>query len=541
MIELGFKDAKSHGGDSMGYWAEAPIPRDQILLISTTLGDRIPDDHPVRLFDEILASLDFSAWENHYCRVAGQPAIPPRIVAGAILYGLSHGIRSSRRLEWACGNAVDFMWMVEGRPIDHSTFCHFRTRFDRELKDLFKQMGRLAISMGLVRLNQVALDGTRVRANSSRHATATAQTLESRLAALDEQIAEMFAQATKADAQEGDLFGDSFSLNTLPRELSDLKRRQEALAKALNAAQKIDAQRTKQADKKKRPAKVPVADAESSILPNKEGGYAPNHTPLAAVDGQCGWIVDAEVITDSSEPEAVLPTVERIEATFGEMPDQMLADSAFGTGSNLNGLEVLGVEPFMPAEGTQIHVDNPARRADLAQAVPEVDWPKLPRRPQTHKLDRSAFIYDSQNDSYFCPMGHKLEWEQHKTKARLSGEDSVYEVYRCKTCVGCPLASDCLSGLAQSRTVSRDQHEDSREAATARLKAEEGRKIYARRAWMAETPYAFIKTVMGLRQFLLRGLDKVRTEWRWACTAYNLHKLVKIVAALRARLATGYG
>ena len=95
----------------MGYWAEAPLPRDQILLIPVTLGDRIPVDHPVRLFDEILSSLDFSKWENHYCRVAGQPAIPPRIVAGAILYGLSHGLGSSRRLEWACGNAVDFMWL----------------------------------------------------------------------------------------------------------------------------------------------------------------------------------------------------------------------------------------------------------------------------------------------------------------------------------------------------------------------------------------------------------------------------------------------
>ena len=98
----------------MGYWNEAPLPRDQIVLIATTLGDRIPDDHPVRLFEEILAGLDWSAWENQYCRVAGQPAIPPKIMAGAILYGLSHGIRSSRRLEPAgktrdrkrCGDSV---------------------------------------------------------------------------------------------------------------------------------------------------------------------------------------------------------------------------------------------------------------------------------------------------------------------------------------------------------------------------------------------------------------------------------------------------
>ena len=187
----------------MGYWAEAPLPRDQILLIPTTLGDCVPQDHPVRLFEEILSSLNWSAWERWYCQVAGQPAIPPRVVAGAILYGLSQGLRSSRRLEWACKNAVDFMWLVEGRQIDHSTFCDFRTRFEKELKDLFKQIGRLAMGMGLIRLNQVALDGTHVRANSSRHATASARTLEERLAALDEQIAEMFAQVAKTDEREG--------------------------------------------------------------------------------------------------------------------------------------------------------------------------------------------------------------------------------------------------------------------------------------------------------------------------------------------------
>ncbi len=523
----------------MGYWAEAPLPRDQMLLIPKTLGECVPPDHPVRLFDEILSSLDWSAWERGYCQVAGQPAIPPRIVAGAILYGLSQGLRSSRRLEWACKNAVDFMWLVEGRQIDHSTFCGFRTRFEKELKDLFKQIGRLAMGMGLIRLNQVALDGTRVRANSSRHATASGQTLKERLAALDKQIADMFAQAGRTDGQEEDLFGDSCSPSHLPRELADLKRRQQALANALEAARKMESKRAakegEDKDKKKKPAKVPVADVESEVLPNKEGGYAPNHSPTAAVDGTCGWIVDAEVITDSSEPEAVIPTVDRIEGNFGKLPDQLLADTGFGTGNNLTDLAKMRVEAFVPPEGAKRQKDNPAQRADPAQPVPESDWPKLPRRPQTHKLDRAAFIYDSQADCYWCPMGRKLEWDQTREKERLVGEDSIYDVYRCQECAGCPLAKDCLAGSAKSRIVSRDQHEDLREAALARLNTEEGRKIYGRRAWMAETPYAFIKTVMGLRQFLLRGLDKVRTEWRWACTAYNLRKLVRIVAALRAR------
>ena len=99
----------------MSGWNQAPLPRDQILLFRETLGDRIPADHSVRLMAEILDELDWSSWEQCYVLVAGQPPLHPKIVAGAVLYGLTHGIRSSRRLEWACGHAVDFMWLVEGR------------------------------------------------------------------------------------------------------------------------------------------------------------------------------------------------------------------------------------------------------------------------------------------------------------------------------------------------------------------------------------------------------------------------------------------
>jgi transposase len=521
----------------MGYWDEAPLPRDQIVLIATTLGDRIPDHHPVRLFQEILASLDWSSWERHYCRVAGQPAIPPLIVAGAILYGLSQGIRSSRRLEWACGNAVDFMWLVEGRYIDHSTFCNFRTRFDRELKDLFRQLGRLAMGMGLVRLNQVALDGTRVRANSSPHATASAKTLEERLQALDVQVEEMFAAARQTDQGERDLFGEAVSANALPPELADLKKRQAALHQALEAARKIDAKRQQRKDAPKKAAKVPVADAESSVLPNKEGGYAPNHTPLAAVDGQAGLIVDCDVIAAGTiEAEAVIPTVERIEANFEVVPRQMLADAAFPTGPNLTDLERRGVEPVMPAEPVRLDEQNPAQRSDPTQPLVEADWPKLPRNPQSKKLDKAAFVYDAGQDCYYCPMGRRMDPTKVVRADRQCG-DSIYQIYGCPDCSGCPLAGECLGGKAPSRSVARDQYESARETLAVRMRTPAAQATYARRAWMAETPNALIKAWMGLRQFLLRGLDKVGTEWRWACTAYNLRKMVTLVAGLRARFA----
>ena len=230
----------------------------------------------------------------------------------------------------------------------------------------------------------------------------------------------------------------------------------------------------------------------------------------------------------------MIPSVERIESTFDQKPGQFLADSTFATGGNLSALANRGIEAVMPVEQTKLPDENPADRADPTQAVTEEDWPKLPRRAQTKKLDRAAFVYDAAKDCYYCPQGRPLEFVQIKTKGRDTGDASHYRVYTCRSCAGCALAADCLSGHAKHRSVSHDQHEAVRREVALRLKTESGKKTYARRAHLAETPNGFIKDVLGLRQFLLRGLDKVRTEWLWACTAFNIRKLMIAMEKLRA-------
>ena len=131
----------------MDYWQKAPVNRKQQVLIATMLDDRIPLDHPVRLLDEILAGLDWTSWEAHYHGRLGQPPIHPQVLAAAILYGLIRRIRSSRQLEYAINHNIDFMWLVSGRSIDHSTLCEFRTKFKKELKTLYRHVCRIAAAM----------------------------------------------------------------------------------------------------------------------------------------------------------------------------------------------------------------------------------------------------------------------------------------------------------------------------------------------------------------------------------------------------------
>jgi transposase len=547
----------------MGRWAKPLCSRDQIVLFAPTLQDSVPEDHPVRLFDEVLGELDFGDWERQYVLVDGQPPIHPRVMAAVILYGLSLGIRSSRKLEDSCGNRIDFIWLTEGRVIDHSTLAGFRVRFEAELKGMFRQIGRLAIGLGMANLNQVALDGTVKRSSNSRFAVAKGVTLEQKLAALDQQVEELMKQARQTDRQEDELFGES-SPTKLPAELKQIQARQKRLAAALKKVREVEAgQKAKGRLSKDGPA-VPTTDPDSSLMKNKSGGFAPNYLVVLATEGSNGLIMDYQVPASGDESSSVIPAVNNLKEAYepdaaaasepaavsgaGETEDEpdprgireLLADSNFNTGSNLQQLKQAGIEPWMPAKPA---TTLPRTTEPPAVESPAVESPaplELPINPKTKALDKSAFGYDSAADVYRCPGGRTLPFSHHSRAQRQDGP-VTYRVYESVDCSGCPLAGRCLSGKNKTRSVRRDEHEPLREEMAARMRTEEGRGKYRRRSFLAETPFAVLNTTMNVRQLLLRGIDKVRTEVGWICIAYNVKKLTTLLAARRQEGARAGG
>jgi transposase len=512
------------------YWADARIDRYQTRVFWPSLDWMISDDDPVRFVDEVLAGLDWSEWEAHYRRKRGQPPIHPRHVAAAILYGMYRGIRSSRKLEEACFYRFDFIWLVEGRRIDHTTFSKFRTKFRDPLKGLFRQIGRTAMTLGVIRLGVVGFDGTRVKANNSRYKTRTAKTLEGKLQALDELFEQMMAEMAATDAQQS----EEGSSTRLPEPLADLERRREQIREALEKAKAADEARRKQGvNPDKNPAQVPITDSDSQVMPHKEGGYGPNYTPTATTDGYRGFIVDADVLASVNEGEAAVASVDRIEDNFGQKPGKFLTDAGNNSGQIMQGMEERGVEFYAPVESSQPQDNSPARRDDPRQPVPESEWGNLKRNSQG-QLDKTCFVYVSEEDLYYCPLGHPMPLAKSKSERR-GGTRVKLRVHRCQACAGCSLAPACLSSRnKRGRTITRDEYEEVRERTAARMKSPSARETYNQRPRIAETTFGIIKLVMGFRQFLLRGLEKVRTEWLWAVTAFNLVKLAREIAKLRA-------
>lgn len=513
------------------------MDRNQAQCLPPTLEELVPAGHPVRFYDEILRKLDWREWEAQYNGRRGQPPIHPRLLCAAILYGLTRGIRSSRQLEDACRNRWDFHWLMEGRTPDHSTFAEFRTRFGKEIREVGKQVNHVALDLGFIALQEVATDGTLVKANNSRHATATRETLEKRLAQLDEQLEKALREMGERDRQERTLFGLQEMATELPEKIRKLEERKKALDKAFEELKAVEeAKRKSSSGGPKKAAQVPLTDPESRVLQNKEGGYAPNYTPLMTVETKSGFIVSADVINDSAEGAKHPEAIDRIKEDYGEQPKTAMADGSYAISTNVVAMESQGVELLTPLKSSEPQEGNPAKREDASQPVPAEKHAELPRCPQTKKLDKTAFVYVETGDFYHCPNGRKLLYRERKKHHRVGGDVS-YNVYQCESCDGCPLAGDCLSNPPKPRTVSRDIHEASREKVAQRMQTEEAKTRYKRRSWAAETPSGFIKRVMGIRQFLLRGLQKVKEEWQWICCAYNLNKLAGLKAALRAEEA----
>jgi transposase len=512
--------------------------REQIALFAPTLDSMISDDDPVRLFDEVLAGVDWCSWEAEYNGSKGQPPIHPRYVAAGILYGLCRGIRSSRKLEEACCYRLDFIWLLQGRQIDHATFANFRTKFRKPLKDLFKQIGHVAMTLGLIRLGEVAFDGTRVRANNSRYATRTAKTLEEKLAALDELFDEMMADAKAIDSGEKQqTFEGQDSPTRLPESLAKIDERRQKVRNALEQARAADeARRKKGVNPEKNPAQVPTTDPASRVMSNKEGGYAPNYTPTATTDSQRGFIVDCSVTGDVNETDLAVPSVDEIAETFGDKPKKFLTDAGNNSGYVMDEMEQRDVEFYAPVESSQPQEGNPAKRVDPSVPIAASERSRLPRN-NCGQLDKSCFVYDEDKDIYYCPEGHELPYEKQKPDYR-GGVRVTKRVYRCHECAECPLSAVCLSPNSKhGRTITRDQYEEVRERTAVRMSTDSARTLYNQRPRIAETPFAIMKSTMGTRRFLLRGLAKVETEWRWGCTAFNLGKLVRELARMRAEFS----
>ncbi|KRR19652.1 MULTISPECIES: IS1182 family transposase [Bradyrhizobium] len=357
-----------------------PWKIDEAQLLPPSVQDYVPRDHVSRLIVSLVReSLDLSAIIGSYRSGLGQPPFDPRMLTALLLHGYASGIYSSRRIARAAVERADFMMIVAGDAPDFRTISEFRRRHLKALADLFVQVLKLAEKAGLVKLGHVALDGTKIKANASKHKAMSYDRMKKREAELAAEVDRWLKAAEAADAQEDKLYGDKRG-DEMPDWVADKQKRLEKIREA-KAALEAEAKAAAEAERKARAeaeerriaeggkkngktsappntepdgkAQRNFTDPESRILKTKDG-YIQGYNAQAAVDG-AHQIIVAQTLTSSSSDQAQLaPLLDGIRANLGTNPDEVSADAGYCSDANLRTIKRRRIEGYI-ATGRQKH------------------------------------------------------------------------------------------------------------------------------------------------------------------------------------------
>ena len=407
----------------------------------------MPEDHLARFVSDLVDTLDLSAIEDTYTEERGYPPYHPCMMVKVLVYGYCTGIYSSRRMAEKLVDSVAFRFLAAGNQPDFRTISDFRKRHEVALSGLFEQVLMVCRESGLVKLGRVALDGTKIKANASKHKAMSYARMVEKEAALRGEIQEMFRQAEAIDREEDRRYGPDRRGDELPEELA---RRETRLKKIREAKAALEAEaRQKAAAEGKDPktAKPPAkaqrnfTDPDSKIQKTNDG-FIQGYNAQLAVDDAFQVIVAQHVTPAAPDVQQLQPAVTSIEKTLKARPESVLADAGYWSEENVRALEKKRIEPFI-ATGRQKHGE------------------KVPSPRGRPRKDRTL-----------------------------------------------------REGMARKLLTAR------------------GRKTYSRRKVIVEPVFGQIKQARKFRQFLRRGLQRVRHEWALVCTAHNILKLRTAMALI---------
>jgi transposase len=447
----------------------------QALLLPPSLHDWLPEKHLARFLVDVVDALDLSAIHVSYDEKdgRGQAAYAPAMMVRVLLYGYCTGTYSSRKIQAKTYEDVAFRYLATDEHPDHSTLAGFRQRHLEALAALFTEGLRLCQKAGLVKLGHVAIDGTKIQGNASKHKAMSYERMGETEKKLKEEVEALLQRANAVDAAEDDKYGKGQSGDELPAELA---RRESRLAKIRAAKAELEAEAQQKAEEKKAAAEAKIAerreqeartgkkaggrdpqvpdpaqaepdpkaqrsftDPESRIMPSgsQKGSFLQGYNAQAAVDGEAQVIVAVEVIQQTTDNHQLAPMVEQ---NVGAQPQAVSADSGYWNPEQVEKIQVQGIDLHV-ATGKQKHGEtSKSVSADEIDSGPELSL---------------------------------------------------------------------------------------RERMKRKLKTEAGRNLYRMRKAIVEPVFGQIKEWRGFRRFSLRGLQKVRAEWKLLCLTHNLLKLFR--------------
>lgn len=499
-----------------------PYLQDQIMAFPPTLGELVSKDHPVRVVDEVINKVNIQPLMDAYSG-NGTSSYHPQMLLKVVVFGYVSNIYSSRKLEAACRENVNFMWLSAMNYPDHNTINRFRgVRLKDALRQIFEQVVLLLAGEGLLSVEDIYTDGTKIEANANKYTFVWKKAVQTNKEKMKKALAEIWDYAQQVATHE-DSLPDPPDFTELDSE--KVQQTIDQLNRALSSKPGVDEKVKKKLGyaTKNYPGKIAEYERKEAVL-GERSSYSktdPDATFMRMKDdhmrnGQLKAAYNVQISTSNQfivnytlHPNPTDTTTLKLhlqqhKASFGMSPKALTADAGYGSEENYE---------LMAAQEITAYVKYGL-----------FDQQQGKKYGKKHPFAPGTLHYDQQGDRYICPMGQSMDFIGEAKRETSNGYQQTLRRYRAQNCGSCPLNGACHKSKG-NRTIEVNRNLNGhKEKAYHLLNSEEGIRRRKKRCYDVEPVFGNIKQNHGFQRFMLRGKKKVSIEIGLLAIAQNIRK-----------------
>lgn len=485
------------------------IERNQMILRSVIVEDLLEPDHTARAIWELVGGLDLSGFYAHIKSVegvAGQDAYDPRLLICLWIYAYSEGVSSAREVSRRCDYHPAYQWLTGMKSVNYHSLAAFRVQYKEALDGVFAQVLAVMQSQGLIELQRVTQDGTKIEAAASKASLHREKTLREHLEEAQKRVQEMEEEATKDNPGR--------SARQRAAQERAARERLQQMQEAMKELAQVQAQRAGQTPAEE--CRVSETEPEARKMKHADGSFSPSYNVQISADAKADLIVGVQVTQAINDQGQLEPGLDEVQRQCQQTPQQAVVDDGYVSRATVLEMAQRGVELIGSGNMEENHDPEKAARNCARRGVPPGFYPQ-------------EFRYDAERDLYICPAGQPLP--HRGVKHDREGVERHQYRAKASTCRACPFQAQCCptSGKStQGRTIVRSQNDPAVAAFVEKMKTPAAQAIYRQRKRIAEFPNLWIKEKLGLRRFRVRGLIKAGCEVLWACLTYNIQQWIRL-------------
>lgn len=501
----------------------------QTVLLPYSFDDLIPAKHPVRIVDQVVESINIQPLLKAYSK-EGTPGYHPKMLLKVMLYAYMTNVYSSRKIELALRENINFMWLTSMTVVDHNTINRFRSnKLKDSFKEIFKQVVLMLASEGLVDLKQIYTDGTKIEAQAGRYTFVWGKSIKTNKAKMLTQLEELWNYAQSLD-NEDDPTPEPTEFKEISKEVIDktvakidakLSGNKKASSKAKAKLRYIKNNFNDNLEKYEKQEAIlgernsySKTDTEATFMRMKEdhmlnGQLKPAYNAQISTQNQV--IVHYTIHQNPTDTKTLKPHLENFEQIFGKKTfknlKEITADAGYGSEENYDYLEKKKLKAFVKYNTFEKEQDQNYQKKYKA-------------------FSKENLYYNKEEDYYVCPMGQKMLKTHENQKKTAGGYAQTLSHYQAKNCEGCPMRSQCFKAKG-NRSIERNHNlERHKERTRELLLSEIGIQRRKQRSADVEPVFAHLKHNNGFRRFSLKGLQKVELEFGLMALGHNLRKKI---------------